>query len=308
MLAALFEGDFMRHVSGMSVVLLSGLWGCYSITSEDADCTEKFRCYDDIVQRCEAGVWRDVEDCYDNGGVCEMDAAFATCVANEFKCPYDDKTTSESEHGMRKELLPDTDGESDALVADTAEDPDASTDGTDDITTDTFEEETETVTSPSVVFSDYFDGGTVFDEIAYPEGDPHRCTNPNGVSFSNDGTRQAVTLQCYDEALLEVELRLPSDEYDIVISWATGNDPHSWDGCNRAGFHSAFGASCITPNRIVLVNGELLHETAGQLMDFGETTTIPYTGEITSIILGASSAGTTGLFETYYDYVEVLKK
>jgi hypothetical protein len=153
-----------------------------------------------------------------------------------------------------------------------------------------------------------FNDATLFAEIAYPNGDPHRCTNPNGVSFSNDGERHAVSLACYDEAVLEVDLDLPFGDYQISVAWATGADPHSWEQCNRAGFHGAFGASCVTPNRIILVNGELIHETAGRLVHADETTTLTYTGEINSLTLGAASAGSSERFQTYYDAVEIVRR
>jgi hypothetical protein len=164
------------------------------------------------------------------------------------------------------------------------------------------ESESETVLP---AFFEGFDGSTVFKEIPYPMGDLHACLFPDGVSFTNDGMMHIIELLCYDEAALSVDLDLPEDEYRITVAWSTGEDNHTREDCERSGFHETYGSSCTLPNRIIVLNGKLVHETPGPLWNVSEVTEITHTGAIVQLLLGAVSAGESAPYITRYDYVKI---
>lgn len=154
-------------------------------------------------------------------------------------------------------------------------------------------------------FYEGFEGGTVFKEIPYPMGDLHPCLFPDGVSFSNNGERHILEMLCYDEAILAIDPALPENEYVITVAWSTGVDNDTWSDCERSGFHETYGASCIAPNRIIAVNGELVYELPGPLSNYSETTALSHSGAIEELILGVATAGENQPYITRYDYVEI---
>ena len=161
------------------------------------------------------------------------------------------------------------------------------------------------VSSGQEVFFEDFTGGTVFTETAYPFGDPISCAHSNEVNFSNLGTEHQVQMGCYDEAEMSVTLGLPSDNYTITVSWSTGADPHTYSRADLTHFDEQYGAGITVPMRIVVVNGAVVDEVAGQLTNYTATSVIPYTGPITTLTLGINTAGYDPNYYTWYDYVKI---
>ncbi len=199
----------------------------------------------------------------------------------------------------------DTDTDSDS---DTDSHTDSDTDSGSDTGTDTGPDtDTGTDTDPLVFFDD-FNGSTVFTETAYPFGDPDICGYPysSGVSFSNNGTEHNIHPDCYDEAILEVTLSLPFNNYDINVKWRTGSDPHTYTDCSLTNFDDQYGANCTIPTRLIVVDGTVIHEHSGQLTLHSETTSVPYTGSIGTLTLGMGTAGADSDYDTWYDFVEII--
>ncbi len=159
-----------------------------------------------------------------------------------------------------------------------------------------------------VIFRDDFNGSTLFTEVTYPFGDPYLPVQ-NYVGFSNTGTEHEVVLGAYDEAELSVWLGLPYDDYTITVAWRTGED--YWENigdCGKTHFDENYGSSCSTSQRLIVIDGVAIHETAGELLFHSETTVVSYTGSINNFRLSVASAARYQLwdtYDTYYDFVEI---
>jgi hypothetical protein len=145
----------------------------------------------------------------------------------------------------------------------------------------------------------------VFTNIPYPYGDPNDCGYSDEVVFSLSATEQRVQMGCYDEAELRVNLGLPFASYTITVAWRTGVDPHQFSGCSYTHFDEQYGATCFVPMRMIAVNDSMIYENNGQKTNYSETTVVPYTGTIDSLVLGINTAGAEADYNTWYDYVEI---
>ncbi len=161
--------------------------------------------------------------------------------------------------------------------------------------------------STGPLFLEEFDGSSgAFTETAQPFGDPLGCGHPEFVTFSNNGAEEVISMGCYDEASLTVDLGLPAGSYEITVVWRTGPDPSSFTSCDpHTNFDTAFGADCVNPTRLIAVDGALLHEVSGQLTDYSETTVVTHVGSIGTLTFAVGTAGTSTPYVTYVDSVEV---
>ena len=71
-------------------------------------------------------------------------------------------------------------------------------------------------------------------------------------------------------------------------------------------FDDQYGAGCVLPTRVIVVDGAVIHEHSGQLSYYSETTSVPYTGAIGTLTLGMSTAGDDDGYDTWYDFVEIV--
>jgi hypothetical protein len=176
--------------------------------------------------------------------------------------------------------------------------------GTDTETDTTTDPDTDTGSGPDIRFFDTFEGGTEFTEYPFPFGDPHPLCGGT-ATFENTGFEHHVFLDCYDEAMLMVELDLPADDYTITVEWRTGYDPFEYTDCDHTLFDEQFGADCTTPKRIIVVDDEVVHEVSGQLTLHEETSVVEHSGPINTLALAFGSSGDDSGYDTWYDYVEV---
>ena len=145
----------------------------------------------------------------------------------------------------------------------------------------------------------------VFRRGDQPFGDPDQCGYPNYVTFSNDGSQEIITLGCYDEAILDISLGLPSRTYTIEVTWTLA-DAFSGGGtiCGNTFFDDNYGSSCTIPHRIIVVDGNTIHEdTYGHVVPLTETVSLTHTGPIGTFVIGVGSQGGSSPYVTSIDSV-----
>jgi len=213
--------------------------------------------------------------------------------SDPFTCPYDCMSVASCAF-LGGETHPEHTCEGEDVCCELDPDSDSSTDS-----------ETDTDTGTDLPFFDDFSGTTLFTEYAYPFGDPNYCDYPDTVSFHNLDTELQVHLGCYDEAELAITLGLPADDYSITVKWRTGADSVQYGACTHTMFDEAYGADCITPTRLIVVDDEVVHESSGQLVEHEATTVVDHSGPIETLALAFGSCGTGDGYDTWYDFVEV---
>jgi hypothetical protein len=158
-------------------------------------------------------------------------------------------------------------------------------------------------------FFDNFDNSTSFSTVAYPYGDPYIAypSENNFVEFGNNGSEEYVMLGCYDEGELRENLNLPFSNYEITVEWRTGYDPFSFDNADYTNYDEIYGASSITPKRLIVVNDEKIFEKDNKLFSYSSTTEVDYTGAIDNLYLSVGSSGSYITYYTYFDLALVSK-
>jgi len=167
--------------------------------------------------------------------------------------------------------------------------------------------ETESDVTAVFDFFDNFDNVTKFSTVEYPYGDPYVATYPNFVEFGNNGNEEYVKLGCYDEGELRKDLNLPFSNYKIIVKWRTANDPFEYDNADYTNYDDEYGASTLTPKRLIVVNENKIYEKAGILLSYSEITEVSYTGAIDNFYLSVGSSGSENLYFTYYDFAFIRK-
>jgi parallel beta-helix repeat protein len=156
-------------------------------------------------------------------------------------------------------------------------------------------------------FFDNFDNATKFSTENYPYGDPYVASQNNFVEFGNNGNEEYVKLGCYDEGELRKNLNLPSSSYKIVVKWRTANDPWEYDNADYTNYDDEYGASTWTPKRLIIINGNKIHEKDRKLLSYSEMTEVTYTGAIDNLYLSVGSSGSYENYFTYYDLAFIRK-
>jgi len=169
------------------------------------------------------------------------------------------------------------------------------------------EAESESNETATFDFFDDFNGDTKFTNISQPYGDPNVCGSPNYVEHYNTGTEQVIKLGCYDEGELRISPSLPASTYLIILKWRTGNDPYQYDDASNTNYDDQYGASTLTPKRLIVVNNGVVYEKDGKLTSYSENTSITITGTIGTVYLSVGSAGSEQPYYTYYDYMIIRK-
>jgi Cys-rich repeat protein len=198
----------------------------------------------------------------------------------------------------------DTDTDTDTDTQ-TDTDSETATDTDTDSGTDT---DTDTDSCTDVAFFEDFSGSTVFSEVDYPFGEPSNCVHSDEVNFSNTGTEHLIQCGCYDEAELTVSAGLPADDYRITVKWRSGADPMSYDDCEFTFFDEQYGADCVVPTRLIVVDGAAVHEVSGQLGDHSEISSVSYSGSIGTLALAFGTSGMEDDYNTWYDFVEICRQ
>lgn len=162
-----------------------------------------------------------------------------------------------------------------------------------------------------VVFEEDFNGDEgVFTRNDYPFGDPLECGLPDGVTFSNTGTAEVMTLLCVDEAQLESRPGLPSGDYLIRVDWILGPDLHAnYTNCNYSHFDENYGANCVVPKRLIVVNGTQIYEDSTiHNPAASQTIEVEYTGAIETLFLAFTSRTYADPWITTIDHVQILQQ
>jgi hypothetical protein len=157
------------------------------------------------------------------------------------------------------------------------------------------------------IYREDFDGAPAdYEEMLYPYGPSATCAFATGAVFENTGTEHKVTVLAYFEAALRKrDFDLPEAAYRITFKWRTEIDGPGRDLCTATNFDDLFGASCTVPNRIVVINGKMIHESPGSKNTFEEVVIVDYFGPIDSITLASVGNCATDPFVTYYDYITI---
>lgn len=157
------------------------------------------------------------------------------------------------------------------------------------------------------IYREEFDGGpSDYEEMLYPYGPAATCAFATGATFENTGTEHKVTVIAYFEAALRKrEFNLPEAAYRITLRWRTDVDGGERETCTGSNFTALFGASCLVPNRIVVVNGKMIHESPGRKDNHDEVVIVDYYGPIDSITLASVGNCALDPYVTYYDYISI---
>jgi parallel beta-helix repeat protein len=158
-------------------------------------------------------------------------------------------------------------------------------------------------------FIDNFDNATKFSTVEYPYGDPNVAIpdNSNFVKFGNTGNEEYIELGSYDEGELRKDLNLPFSSYEIVVQWRTDYDPFWYDSADYTNYDDEYGASTITPKRLIVINENKIYEKDNRLLSYSETTEVSYTGAIDNFYLSVGSSGSYIPYYTYYDLALIRK-
>jgi parallel beta-helix repeat protein len=158
-------------------------------------------------------------------------------------------------------------------------------------------------------FFDNFDNSTRFSTVAYPYGDPDNAIpeNSNYVEFGNNGNEEYIKLGCFDEGELRENLNLSLSSYGIVVAWRSGLDYFSYDNADYTNYDDAYGASTITPKRLIVVNENKIYEKDNRLIYYSDRTEVNYNGAIENLYLSVGSSGGVDPYFTYYDLAFVRK-
>jgi len=158
-------------------------------------------------------------------------------------------------------------------------------------------------------FFDNFDNATKFSTVEYPYGDPNVAIpeNSNFVEFGNNGNEEYIKLGSYDEGELRKDLNLPSSNYEIIVQWRTAYDPFWYDSAYYTNYDDKYGASTITPKRLIVINENKIYEKDNRLLSYSEITEVSYTGAIDNFYLSVGSSGSYIPYYTYYDLAVIRK-
>jgi parallel beta-helix repeat protein len=156
-------------------------------------------------------------------------------------------------------------------------------------------------------FFDNFDNSTKFSTVMYPYGDPNVAVYPNFVEFSNDGNEENVSLGCFDEGELRENLNLPSSSYKVIVKWRTGYDADSFDNADYTNYDDVYGASSVTPKRLIVINENKIYEKDNRLIYYSERTEVGYTGTIDNFYLSVGSSRGPIPYFMYYDLAFIRK-
>jgi parallel beta-helix repeat protein len=171
--------------------------------------------------------------------------------------------------------------------------------------------ETESNGSAVFEFFDNFDNATKFSPAAYPYGDPNVAypDNSNFAEFGNNGNEEYVKLGSYDEGELRENLNLPKENYKIIVKWSTANDQFSLNNGYYTNYDDKYGASTITPKRLIVINENKIYEKDNRLLSYSERAEASYTGAIDNFYLsvGSSGGGGDNPYYTYYDLAFISK-
>jgi parallel beta-helix repeat protein len=158
-------------------------------------------------------------------------------------------------------------------------------------------------------FIDNFDNATKFSTVEYPYGDPNVAIpgNSNFVDFGNNGNEEYIKLGSYDEGELRKDLNLPFSNYEIIVQWRTAYDPFWYDSAAYTNYDDKYGASTITPKRLIVINENKIYEKDNRLLSYSEITEVSYTGAIDNFYLSVGSSGSYIPYYTYYDLAIIRK-
>ncbi|MFT6814878.1 MAG: hypothetical protein ACJAZ3_000774 [Sphingobacteriales bacterium] len=159
-----------------------------------------------------------------------------------------------------------------------------------------------------VLFSEGFNGSSDWEQMLLPYGLAGTCAFAAGAVFGNSGTEDTISVVSYFEAALRKrEFNLPDGDYRITVKWRTSEDgPERADGCGGTNFDDLFQAGCLLPNRVFVINDQMVHNVAGELDFFNETFTVDYSGPIDSITFAVGGNCATAPFNTAYDSIEII--
>lgn len=157
------------------------------------------------------------------------------------------------------------------------------------------------------VFREDFNGSTTFQEILFPYGQATQlCLYAYSAVYRNNGTEHYAIVTSFMEASLKKQnLNLPFGTYQITLKWRTGIEYAETSDCTAMHYDDLFGATCMLPNRLLVINQDLAYERPGYANNSNNTSVMYYTGKIDSILLPLIGGCAVDPYYTYYDYLSI---